>query len=375
MKIDHAHPLRVAVLFNLKKNAPHDGLLPPDAWADLDSEVTVDAIASALRQAGHQVILLEGNPDAFETLRRERPDIAYNICEGHRGDAREAQIPAMLEMLGIPYTASRVLAQALSLDKAMCKRLFSFHGLPTPPFQVFERSDEALAPDLTFPLFVKPGWEGTGMGVTPRSIVHDEASLREQVQYVIGTYQQGALVEQYLGGREFTVAVMGNGKLTTFPPMEVDLSECPPEERGLYTARIKSELGELPRYLCPAPISDALSEEMQEAAIGAFRAIGAADIARVDFRMDDAGRPYILEINALPGVNPVLSDLCIYTNMLGIPYDWLINRILDLACVRWGLPTSDAFDQPMPYDPPRPGEMRVARVGEPDRTVTRPAVE
>jgi|GEM_PF-2873059 len=102
--------------------------------------------------------------------------------------------------------------------------------------------------------------------------------------------------------------------------------------------------------------------------LDAYRAIGALDVARVDFRMDAAGRPYVLEINALPGINPELSDLCIYMSLLGIPYDWLINRILDLACARYGLPTSDAFAQPIPYDPPRPGELRIARVGEPNRT-------
>ncbi len=369
MEIRHPHPLRVTVLFNLKKNAPHDGPLPPDAWADLDSEATVEAIAAALRQAGHQVSLLEGDLDAFEMLRRNPPDIAFNICEGHRGDAREAQIPAMLEMLGIPYTGSRVLTQALSLDKPMCKRLFSFYGLPTPPFQVFYRPDEPLAPDMSFPLFVKPGWEGTGMGVTPRSVVYDEPALRRQVRYILDTYHQGALVERYIGGREFTVGVLGNEERVAFPPMEVDLSECPPEEQGLYTARIKGELASAPRYLCPAPLPPDLSEALRHLALDACRAIGVLDIARVDFRMDEAGQPWILEINALPGINPELSDLCIYTRMLGIPYEWLINRILDLACARYGLPTSDAFHQPMPYDPPRPGEVRIARVGEPDRSV------
>ena len=369
MVIHHPRPLRVTVLFNLKKNAPHDGPLPPDAWADLDSEATVEAIAAALRSAGHQVSLLEGNPDAFEVLRRNPPDIAFNICEGHRGDAREAQIPAILEMLGIPYTGSRVLTQALSLDKAMCKRLFHYHGLPTPPFQVFYRADEPLAPDLEFPLFVKPGWEGTGMGVTPRSIVHDEHALRQQVEYILDTYRQGALVERFIEGREFTVGVLGNEIPFVFPPMEIDLSECPPEEAGLYTARVKSELATAPRYLVPAPLPAALSETLQRLALGACQAIGVLDVARVDFRVDREGRPWILEINALPGLNPELSDLCIYAGLLGIPYEWLINRILDLACARYGLPTSEAFSQPIPYNLPQPGEMRIARVGEPIRSV------
>jgi D-alanine-D-alanine ligase len=234
---------------------------------------------------------------------------------------------------------------------------------------VFYRADEPLAPDLEFPLFVKPGWEGTGMGVTPRSIVHDEHALRQQVEYILDTYRQGALVERFIEGREFTVGVLGNEIPFVFPPMEIDLSECPPEEAGLYTARVKSELATAPRYLVPAPLPAALSETLQRLALGACQAIGVLDVARVDFRVDREGRPWILEINALPGLNPELSDLCIYAGLLGIPYEWLINRILDLACARYGLPTSEAFSQPIPYNPPQPGEMRIARVGEPIRSV------
>jgi D-alanine-D-alanine ligase len=126
--------LHVAVLANLKKNAPILPDMPSDYWDDLDSEHTVEAIADALRQRGYRVTFLEGDVTLYDRLREVRPDICFNICEGHFGDSREAQVPAILEMLRIPYTGSQVLTLALALDKAMTKRVLTFHDLPTSPF-------------------------------------------------------------------------------------------------------------------------------------------------------------------------------------------------------------------------------------------------
>ena len=151
--------------------------MSPDHWDDLDSEKTIESIMAALRLRNHEVTFLEGTIELIDNLRKLQPDICFNICEGHFGDAREAQIPAILEMLRIPYTGSKVLTLALALDKPMTKRVLAYHELPTPPFQVFERIGESLSPSLQFPLFVKPSREGTGMGVTPESVVHDETQL------------------------------------------------------------------------------------------------------------------------------------------------------------------------------------------------------
>ena len=160
--------LNIAVLANLKRNAPKYTGMPEDAWDDLDSDITVHAIVAALEARGHRATFLEGNLSLTETLPALKPDICFNICEGHWGDSREAHVPAILEMLRMPYTASGVMTLALTLDKPMTKRVLAFHGLPTPAFQVFERADEPVDPDLTFPLFVKPSREGTGMGVSGR---------------------------------------------------------------------------------------------------------------------------------------------------------------------------------------------------------------
>ncbi len=329
--------LKIALLANLKTNAPHRPREPRDRWSELDSERTVEAITSALREGGHEVTFLEGDKDLYRKLERGRFDIAFNICEGHQGDARESQVPAILEMLGIPYTGSKVLCLALTLDKPMAKRILVSHGLPTPPFQVFESPYDPLDSNLRYPLFVKPSREGTGMGISSNSIIHDEGGLRHQVRWVIETYQEPALVEEYIEGREITIGLLGNEQLHIFPPLEVDFSPCPAEERGIYTSRIKSELYDLPRYLCPAPLTDAQRKELGRLAVVAFQALNCLDMARVDFRLDahDSENPYILEINPLPGLCPGVSDLVIQAEADGMSHAQLINAILNEALKRY----------------------------------------
>ena len=350
--------MKVAVLANLKKNAPTWPGMPPDRWDDLDSEETIADIIHALESGGHRAIFLEGDATLFDSLRKERPDICFNICEGHFGDGREAQVPAILEMLRIPYTGSRVLALALALDKPMTKRVLTYHNLPTPPFQSFERVDEPLDPDLRFPLFVKPSREGTGMGVSPESIVRNDTELRSQLQCVFDRYDQTALVEHYIEGREVTMGVVGNLGLPVarripedeeapriwkglhfFPPLEVDMAAYPEEEAGIYTSRIKVEMAHDFHYICPAPLSDERVEELEWLTAAVFRVTGCLDVARVDFRFDanDGDKPYILEVNPLPGLNPGYSDLCVEAAADGWTYEDLINEILDQAAQRNGL--------------------------------------
>jgi len=329
--------LIVALLYNLRKNAPHISGAPADIWADLDSEHTVEALAEALRQGGHEVIPLEGDLELYDKLRELKPDIAFNICEGHHGDSREAQVPAILEMLQIPYTGSKVLALALTLDKPMTKRVLAYHGLPTPAFRVFRSPDEGLDPRLSFPLIVKPSREGTGMGITRDSIVHDESALRKQVARVVAAYRQPALVEEFVDGREVTVGLLGNEELHILPILEVDLSPCPPEEAGIYTSRIKTELYNVPRYLSPAPLEEGKAEELKRLAVAAFRALDCLDMCRVDFRLDREGQPWILEVNPLPGLSPGVSDLVMMAEAEGMSHTELVNTILNHARRRYGL--------------------------------------
>ena len=349
--------MHVALLANLKKNAPTWAGISPDRWDDLDSEETITAIRRALESGGHTVTVLEGNLSLAESLTRVKPDICFNISEGHFGDSREAHVPAILEMQRIPYSGSGVLTLALTLDKPMTKRVLSYHGLPTPAFQVFERVREPLDPNMRFPLFVKPSREGTGMGVTPESIVRNEEQLRNQLRRQFERYDQPLLVEEFIEGREITVGVVGNltgpvawrvpeneeasriqRGLTFLPPLEIDLERYE-TEAGVYTSRIKTELAHDFYWTCPAELEPALAEELNWLTAATFRVTGCRDVGRVDFRLDkhDNDKPYILEINPLPGLNPEYSDLCIEARTAGWTYEQLVNRILDEAVEREGL--------------------------------------
>jgi D-alanine-D-alanine ligase len=346
---------RVALLANLKKNAPKFEGMPADQWDDLDSEKTVNALVEAIRAGGHTCEFLEGNLSLIETLPVYKPDICFNICESHFGDAREAQIPSLLEMMRIPYTGSKVLTLALALDKPMTKRVIAFHDLPTPEFQTFERIDEPMFPEMIFPLFVKPSREGTGMGVSRNSIVNNEKELREQLSVIIKKYKQPALVERYIEGREVTVGFVGNlqgpvaqrlpdddnarriqAGLHFLPPMEVDLSPFTDSDT-VYSNRLKVELADQLNYLCPAPITEELKDQLNWLAAAVFRVLGALDVSRVDFRLDahDNYKPYILEINPLPGLSPIISDLVIEAAGEGIGHTELVNMILNTALTRY----------------------------------------
>jgi D-alanine-D-alanine ligase len=348
---------RVAVLANLKKNAPILDGMPPDFWADLDSEKTIQAIVDSIKENGHACEFFEGDLSLVDKLPKFQPDICFNICEGHFGDARESHVPTILEMMRIPYTGSKVLTLALALDKPMTKRILHWHDLPTPAFQTFERADEELNDDLSFPLFVKPSREGTGMGVTGKSIVNNENELHEQVTHIIDRYKQSALVESYIEGREVTVGVVGNlvgpvarrlpedyeanrvqAGLRFFPPLEVNLAPFT-ESDIVYSNRLKVDLAEDLDYLCPAPLDKDMVVELNWLTAAVFRVTGALDVSRVDFRLDSHQdlKPYILEINPLPGLAPGYSDLVIEAKAEGVEHSELVNMILDTAMRRYGI--------------------------------------
>lgn len=348
---------RVALLANLKNNAPCWEGMPEDQWDDLDGEKTIDALVDAIRSGGHHCEFLEGDITLVDTVRQFKPDICFNICESHFGDAREAQVPAILEKLQIPYTGSKVLCLALTLDKPMTKRVLTYHDLPTPDFQTFERVNEPLDEKMKFPLFVKPSREGTGMAVSAKSIVNNEEELREQIGVIINRYHQSVLVETFIEGREVTVGMVGNlvgpvarrlpydenlrrvqAGLRFFPPMEVDLTPFL-ETDIVYDNRLKVALADQLTYLCPAPLDEEIVDELNWLAAAVFRVTGALDVARVDFRLNahENWKPYILEINPLPGLSPGISDIVIEAAAEGVEYAELVNMILNAALRRYGM--------------------------------------
>jgi D-alanine-D-alanine ligase len=329
---------------------------PPDAGAEFDRRETIEAIAGALEADGHWVHFCVADDTLPEALMNLRPHMVFNIAEGVMGDGREAQVPALCELLGIPYTASRVVAHALSLDKAQTKRIWQQFDLPSAPFQEITRLEEVDQHSLRFPLFVKPVREGTGMGVDGGAIVHDQKALRERVEWVLHQYRQPALVEEYLPGREFTVGFIGNAGDPAarrnpafygtdgyhwFPVLEIDTQ--PSVSPNVYGHDAKAlDIGATgaPGYLCPADIPETLQMKLIELTRKAAQALGVCDVSRVDFRLGADGQPYLMEINTLPGLNPLVSDLCIMAAAEGMLYKDLITEILYLAAERFGLPIS-----------------------------------
>ena len=334
--------MRVALLYNLAENAPQPNPdAPHDILYELDHPRNIEAYKKALEAGGHEVFAMEGDAYLAQCLKDLSIDICFNQCEGYRGDSREAQVPALLEMLGIPYIGSKVLALALTLDKAMTKRVLMYHGLPTPPFQEFVTADDPLDPRLTahFPLFAKPNSEGTGMGIDDRSIVRDEVELRERVAYLLEAYHEPVLVEKYVEGNDVTVGLVGNyPDLHLFPISMIDNSLYEATGLHVYGSELKIDLGDAYQYQCPARIPAELADELRRLTIETMRVTGTVDFARVDFRLDrnDNNRPYILEINSLPGITPI-SDLTLMAEAEGWSHARLVYSVFEAALKRHGL--------------------------------------
>ncbi len=354
---------KVAVLANIKDElVPKPEGVPPDAFADFDHIETINSIRAAIETDGHQTVFMQADTDLPYALRDEKPDICFNIAEGLGGDAREAQVPALLEMLQIPYTGSRVLANGISLDKTLTKRIWRDRRLPVASFQEFNSGDEPLRTDLEFPLFVKPAREGTGMGVDMNAIVKNEKELRERAEYIINTYQQPALVETFLPGREFTVGILGraDAKIYSrhpewyekdgfhrFPILELDMTRS--VTPMVYSQEAKSkDVGEegAPGYFCPANIEPELEKKLKYFALRAHIILNALDVSRTDVRLDPRGNPRVMEINTLPGLTANYSDLCLQSKAEGIRYEDLILEILYLGASRWGMiePREPAYE-------------------------------
>ena len=333
--------MRVGFCYNLKK--PHDESTHPDLYAEWDDEETIGAVHAALARR-HEVIPVEGDEEAFEKFKKYRPQIVFNMAEGIYGISRESQIPAMLEMLQIPYTGSDPLTLALCLDKAMAKVALSYHGIPNAPFVVVSDTPKKR-PFPPFPLIVKPLREGSSKGIQNSSLVRHSRQLKEEIHRVLTEYQQPALVEKFLPGREFTVALLGNGsRVEVLPIVEINFEELPGHINPIYSFEAKwiwdTVENPLEIFACPAKVSPALRKKIQSVCRAAYLALGVRDWCRIDVRLDDAGEPCVLELNPLPGILPNPDANSCFpkaARTAGMAYDQLINRVLDVACERVGL--------------------------------------
>ena len=328
--------MKIALIHNLKPLVK-DSSLPADHYSECDSPKTVRAISAALEKAGHTVLPVEADRNLPVWLTQNPVDLAFNISEGFEGEAREARVPALLELMGIPCTGSGVLSLALALDKAKSKQIFRFSGVPTPNFQLFSRMDEPLDPKLKFPVIVKPNREGSAKGILVSSVVGDEAALRIQVGRVLEMYGQEALAEEFIEGIELTVGILGEDQI--LPVLEIDFSGCKDSGESFYSWRMKEYQGDKqqhlnPQFWCPARLSPHVTQAVQTVAWRAARALGARDIARVDIRLSSDGIPFVLEVNPLPGIDPEESNLPIMVRAAGLSYEALIQRLVQLAMER-----------------------------------------
>ncbi|MCB9703275.1 MAG: ATP-grasp domain-containing protein [Myxococcales bacterium] len=325
--------LRVGLIFNLKRvQAEKSGA--HDDEAEFDSPKTVAAIREAIESYGHDVVELEATRELPTILPAAAIDVAFNIAEGFAGRSREALVPALLELLGIPYTGSDPATLSLALDKAMAKRIVREAGVATAPFLVMSTGREKLPRGFTFPALAKPLAEGSSKGVGANCVVASEAELRALVKDLLGKYRQPVLCESFLSGREFTVGVLGERRPRVLPPMEIVFLD-PEISHPIYSFDAKVDFSDKIRYDTPAKVDPELGRQLEAAAKAVFAALDCRDVARIDFRLDAAGRVNFIECNPLPGLTPGWSDLVMIAKSAGLDYRGLIGEILAPAIRRF----------------------------------------
>jgi D-alanine-D-alanine ligase len=329
--------MKIALTCNLKKK---DTSLPMDYFSEWDSEETISAITSALKNKGHSVDAIDVEyPGLFSYFRENRVDMVFNIAEGKCGRFRESEVPAVLDYLNIPYTGSDTFSLALALNKALTKKILKAEGIPTPDFQLFTTGKEELDPALKFPLIVKPNCEGSAKGINRSNVVHSKKELIQKAGEIIEVYKQEALVEEFIEGIELTVGILENGSTRVLPILEIDFASCKNSGEFFYSWRMKEyqgnqELGLVPTFHCPARLDKETEERVKEVALRTHRAIGCMDISRTDIRLDKFGTPYVLEINPLPGLDPKESNFPIMAYAAGMNYEDLIEAIVLSASER-----------------------------------------
>lgn len=295
---------------------------------------TVEKVAKALEKGGHSVKVIEGGMSFIEEMKDfmprvmagERPGMVFNMAYGIQGQNRYTHVPAMLEMLGIPYVGSNPETHAVVQDKVMTKIVLQKNNIPTPGFWVFSSVDDFFD-DLVFPVIVKPKMESTSMGM---KVVDNWDDLKDAVAEQIKKYNQDILVEQFISGREFAVGVLGNGShVEILPIVEIDLSGDP-NKIQTKDDKMKTPLDKI----CPAKLTEEQEKVMKKICLDSFKKLGLNDFARVDLRMDKDGNVYILELNSMASLG-VTGSYVHSAKTAGYTYDSLINKILDIAALRY----------------------------------------
>jgi D-alanine-D-alanine ligase len=325
--------VKIGMTYDLKTQYVFRSGDPLDANAEFDALSTVQVIEEALTALGHRVVRIGSAKDLLSRLEGLQVDLVFNIAEGYSGRNREAQVPILLEAKGIPFVGSDGLTLALTLDKLMTKKVLLGEGIPTPRFFQIAHPEDSLPLDVTFPLIVKPRYEGSSKGISEDSVVHSTEELKIRATWVISTYHQPALIEEFIRGTEFTVAIVGNDPPEALPVVQIQIDGKTDLGELFYTfSRIASGAD----YICPAQIDARLEGELQALALRTYQAVDCVDFGRVDIRVDKEGHPYVLEINPLPSLSTE-DVFMVVANRLGVAYEAMLGRIVDAAMKRLGL--------------------------------------
>jgi D-alanine-D-alanine ligase len=312
-----------------------------DTYAEWDSFETIDAIREAI-SVYHDVTLIEADEKCFNRFIEVKPDIVFNISEGKNGRSREAQIPAILEMLNIPYTGSDPWTLTTCLDKQRTKEFLTYHKIPTPKFLVVNSDIDLENFSLSFPVIIKPIAEGSSKGIFNSSIFSDFATLKTSVLEKVKEYDQPFLIEEFLDGREFTVGILGNSLNTVvLPIVEINFESLPSELNPIYSYEAKwiydTTENPLDIFSCPANLTKELSDAIKETALRSYNLFNCKDWCRIDIRLDKNKIPNVIELNPLPGVLPDPKDnSCLpkAARTFGLSYSELINSVLNFAIER-----------------------------------------
>jgi len=329
--------MKVGLTYDLKESIPALKGIPDDAFEEYDTAETVEAISQAVEALSHTVVKLGGGLDLFSRMVSEKTDFVFNIAEGrgtYRG--REAQVPSILEMLDIPYSGSDPVCLGICLDKALTKRLVAAAGIPTPRWIVVNDEKQLVSvdwSDFPFPAFVKPAYEGSSKGVRLASRVENAEELGEIASRILENYGEPALIEEFISGDEVTVGLVGNS-----PPQVVGIMRIMPKLKTdffVYSLEVKRRWESLVDYECPARLDTRILERIKNYSLATFEVLGCRDLARMDFRIGPDDTPYFLEINPLPGLNPISGDLPIMAKNAGWSYDGLVSSIMKAALSRY----------------------------------------
>jgi len=331
----------VGLTYNLKKLSLEDMSSYDDTEAEWDDIETIDALIEALSR-DHTVVPIEADENAFSQLRKINPDIVFNVAEGKGGPNRESYIPSILEMLGIPYTGSDPTTLGICLDKSRTKEILSAHNILTPQYMIVTQNTDIYSQWTHFPSLVKPAWEGSSKGIRNSSFVNNTTQMRTEIDRVHNEYSQPALIEEFLPGREFTIAVIGNGSdTTTLPLVEIMFDALPRDAHKIYSYEAKwiwdKPNKPLPVFACPADVSSELASRIQGTALRAFHSLRCRDWCRIDIRLDKNNDPHIIELNPLPGILPNPAHNSCFPKAAraeGINYQDLINKILGITLSR-----------------------------------------